>query len=343
MNKIFEAIAKNDRRLLEQALLEGTDVNTVNECGETALIVAARKKDLDPTVLQLLLDAPELDVNKVDRVNASALIVGLIAGNKAFVNLLLKIKYREIDFHIQGYFSGTALTYAIFSNQIDIAMRLLSYETRVETSHPTAMNWAIVREHKELIDELVRHGADVNQHGFEGHNSDSIPEWVNHELLDNEGESPMSCSMVFTTPVCCAVLSEQVEMLEHLVIVLHADVNQATAERENALILAARHSAAVLLVPCLLKLGASLLYQIDGHSVLSCIKSDVMVADSIKAQLEIIASLQGQEVNVAAMLQRSSEAQNVLRALAFGFGLDADSLTVNSLPGAPSRHTQVPS
>lgn len=301
MNYIFEAITKNDKRLLEQALREKIDVNAVNEAGETALIVAAKKRELDSTILQLLLDAPGLDVNKVDRINNSALIVGIVTHNKPFVDLLLEKKHREIDFHIQGYFSGTALTYAIFSDQVDLAMRLLSFEGDIGTNHPTAVNWAIVREHRELIDELIHHGANINQHGFEGCASD-IPEWVSRELLDDDGTSPMSRSAVFTTPVCCAVLSKKIEILEYLVIVLHADINQATATRENALILAVEYDSATLLVTCLLRLGADLSYQIDGRTVLSRIKENFLVSDDIKERLETIADLQRRRVNVSSVL-----------------------------------------
>jgi len=91
------------------------------------------------------------------------------------LRLFLLRRAREIDFHIQSYDCGTALVYAIFSCQDNIAIQLLSNESSfVTTEHPTAVNWAIFNGNKLLLELLIKKGADVNQHGFVGRHT--VPE-----------------------------------------------------------------------------------------------------------------------------------------------------------------------
>jgi len=295
MNDIFKAIEENNVDLLKEALISQEDVNEANDVGETPLIVLARKSRFHPEMLDLLLAQTTLQVNKTDGFNNSALIAGIVAKNTKFIELFLLRKVGEIDFHIQSYDCGTALTYAIFSCQDRIAVQLLSHERSFTTSeHPTAVNWAVLNGDRSMLELLVRKGADVNQPGFVGHHT--IPEWAVRELLCDP-DAPMSRREVFTIPVCCAILTDKMDMLELLIDVYKADVNQVTVDGNHPLVLAARQPNAIRLMVYLLSRGASLAQEIRGVSIFTLIQQDVSVSHETKIWLENFASLQKTEAN----------------------------------------------
>lgn len=303
MKTIFQAINTNDMELFKNALLAGEDVNATNNAHETPLIAIARKKDFNLAILELLLDQPTLQINNTDGFNDSALITGVVAQNIRFIELFLAKKAEEIDFHIQGYLCGTALTYAIFSNQNKVAVQLLNCEkTLVNAKHPTAVNWTILNENQELLAMLVARGADLNQPGFVGCND--LPDWAVREQL-NDIDVPMSCSEAFTTTLYSAIEAVKIAMIELLVDTYKADINQVTPNRESALTLAARQENALQLIIYLLSRGANLTQEINGISVFSRIQQDVSTSCEVKCWLDDIMNLQKSETNFTTILSHA--------------------------------------
>jgi ankyrin repeat protein len=129
----------------------------------TALFKAAKQGDL--ITLSQHLDPGT--INQVNRNNETPLIVAVVAGQKKIVEQLLQRP--DIDLHIQGFITGTALTYAIFSQQYDIADLLLNKEEQfINTQHPGALNWTLLHENLDFTNKLVAKGANINTPGLEG-------------------------------------------------------------------------------------------------------------------------------------------------------------------------------
>jgi ankyrin repeat protein len=163
--EILHAIELDDQRTIVGLLKRGVDVNTVDEKGDTLLILAARAGK--PATVQTLL-AYKPNLNARNGVGESALMHAAIRGREDIVKMLLTA---GAAVNQPGW---TPLMYAAAGNQTDIARLLLARGAHVNATAQngtTALMMAARDGHLPMVLLLLEHGADVNYTSAFGFNA----------------------------------------------------------------------------------------------------------------------------------------------------------------------------
>lgn len=203
--RLLEAAKQSPVDQIADCLSQGADINTINTFRETPLIAAVVAKSI--SAVQLLLQQP------------------------------------NIDLHIQSYLRGTALTFAVFTDQTDMAKLLLEKEQSFDNSkHPGALNWAIMNDNRELIKFCVNKGADINATGLTGYQP--VPERIWKPELDPR-ISPFhseAFSFIKHTPLCLAVYTKNKDMVTFLLEECKANPNQLNYDNNSPLAMAVQQN-----------------------------------------------------------------------------------------------------
>jgi len=180
---------------------------------DQSFFLAVEKGDKN-TVEDYINKNPSYYINLKSVYNESALIAAVEKGHIEMVQWLLN--QENIDLHIQGYLTGSALTYAVFKDQKKLAQLLLVNENKfLNQQHVGALNWAILNENQEIIYGMVKKGADVNSVGLSGYKE--IPEWMLKPEPDPLSTPFHRESLPYLddTPVCLATRCEKLELLNY--------------------------------------------------------------------------------------------------------------------------------
>ena len=250
---LFIAAEKGDIAAVESHLAQGTSVNAKNDYNETILITVAIKKNLP---------------------------------------LLKKVLERDdVDLHTQGHLTGTALTFAIFSNETEIAKELLDKEKSFKNNeHPGAVNWAVLNNNKEILKLLMLKGANINIPGLTDY--EESPDWVwkpqPHPLATPF--HPEHIEKIQLTPLCLAIYNTNHDMLELLLKECQANPNQPNDNGALPLQIAAERNDEKA-VQLLLQYGANpqLKENEDGNSnIPSYLRGKkLQINQNIKTRIEI--------------------------------------------------------
>jgi ankyrin repeat protein len=242
--------------------------------GETPLMVAIRHGHKE--VVNWLLENNKANITATNDNKDSALIVALEAEKHRddFVKMLLH--YENIDLHVQSYFWGTALTYAIFSKQFDNALLLLSKEKSFQLSyHPGALHWAVKQGNHTIVLALKALGVDLNTTKYLGF--DPCEDWVWKSMPSS---SPFSFREKDTTPLLVA-LNEMNHSMVALLLENGADPN-LTCQGQTPLIVAAENADQASL-ELLVQHGADLKQRVsDGTKISDIILDSQYIEDMIK-------------------------------------------------------------
>jgi ankyrin repeat protein len=179
--------------------------------GDTALILATKLNH--PGIVELLL-TKKADVNLTDCNDETALMIAAKAGNSNIAALLLT------------------------SARIDL-------DTRQEYSGDTALIYATKWRRKEIIQLLLKKGANVNHPNYSNETALMIAIKADHQdivkLLLNSADIDLDCQEKYSgdTALISATRSDQTTIIDWLV-EKHANINLTNCHNETALLIASR-------------------------------------------------------------------------------------------------------
>jgi ankyrin repeat protein len=152
----FQAIKLDNAREVEQLLERGFDVNSRDEKGQPALLLAMR--DASFQAAEMLLRHPQLDVDAANATRETALMMAALKGHTDWVRRLLD---RGARLEKEGY---TALHYAATGPEPESVKLLLDRGARVDARSPngsTPLMMAARYGAQASAQLLLDRGADV--------------------------------------------------------------------------------------------------------------------------------------------------------------------------------------
>lgn len=197
---VFQLAVNGSIDEVEKLLKEGTPINSTDFYGESLLIIATVKKH-DELVKRLLA-------------------------------------HKDINLHTQGYLTGTALTFAIFSEQWNIAKLLLTEEQHFDnTQHPGAVIWAVYHGHREFLQLLKAKGANFDLTGLNGKEGSPDQDWLWKPFPDPSTTPfhPEYFLHLKHTPLYLALLLEKSDLIKFLLEECKVNSNLPSPDEEGVL------------------------------------------------------------------------------------------------------------
>ncbi|HXX01777.1 MAG TPA: ankyrin repeat domain-containing protein [Candidatus Acidoferrales bacterium] len=156
---IAEAVKDGlDQRRIGELISQGNDINAKDRYGQTALMAAAEKSNVEITRLLL---AHHADVNATRNNGKTALVIAAGQGSVEIVKLLLD---KGADANIDSDEGRSALYYAIRSGNGDIARLLVAggADVNAETQRgETVLMEAAVSGREDIVRLLLEKGANI--------------------------------------------------------------------------------------------------------------------------------------------------------------------------------------
>ncbi len=139
--------------------IETTNINKQNDNGETTLILASWKNNIE--IVKLLLEVKTINVNLQDFDGDSALMCASWNGHIEVVKLLLNIE--TINVNLQNNCRDTALILASWNGHIEVVKLLLNIETiNINLQNcigSTALIYTSLKDNIEIVELLLAKGA----------------------------------------------------------------------------------------------------------------------------------------------------------------------------------------
>ena len=211
---LADAAEAGNRAAVEKLIQQGTDVNTLQVDGMTALHWAARHDDLP---LAKILIAAGANVKAENRYGVTPLSLVCVNGDFPFAELLLD-SGADVNASLHG--GETALHTAARTGRVAIVKSLLARGADInakEQKGQTAIMWAAAEGHADVVEALLAKGADFR--------------------------TPLSSGF---TPLLFAVREGRIDVVKQL---LHAgaDVNEAMQPKRPGGKAPARSTSALIL------------------------------------------------------------------------------------------------
>ena len=158
--RLVEAVKQKNKSAVRALLKQRVDVNTPQGDGATALHWAAHWDDLE--TVELLL-AARANVNAANDLKITPLALASVNGNTAVIEKLLGA---GADTEMASESGVTPLMLAARTGKVAAVRALLAHEAKVNAKesdrHQTALMWAVVQQHHEVVQALLERGADVH-------------------------------------------------------------------------------------------------------------------------------------------------------------------------------------
>ena len=160
----FKAIKMDDAKAVQQFLARGFDANTIDQTGQTGLIMAIREPS--PKVARVLVDSPKIDLNALNTQGESPLMLAALKGQLELADRMVK---KGADVNKTGW---TPLHYAATTGQLAVIRLLIENHAYIDAESPngsTPLMLASMYGTPEAVKLLLDEGADPtlkNQHGL---------------------------------------------------------------------------------------------------------------------------------------------------------------------------------
>ncbi len=160
--KLFEAILNNNLKAVEQLIVEGVNLEDINENGHSALFIAVQHGNVE--IVELLLEKGA-DIHQEPE-GKTILMKAIGSRNaKEMIELLLK---KGAPINTRTVLNESALSFAVQYGDVEIVELLLEKGADIHQSLEgiTILMKAIgSRNAKEMIEFLLKKGADINAKG----------------------------------------------------------------------------------------------------------------------------------------------------------------------------------
>ena len=160
----FKAIKMDDARTIQQLLARGFDANTLDPQGQHGLLVAI--KEPSPMAAKTLVDAPKIDLNTLNVMGESPLMLAALKGELVLATQMVK---KGADVNKTGW---TPLHYAACNGHVPVIQLLLENHAYIDAESPngtTPLMMASMYGSPEAVKLLLDEGADPtlkNQQGL---------------------------------------------------------------------------------------------------------------------------------------------------------------------------------
>ncbi len=160
----FKAIKMDDAKAVQQLLARGFDANTIDQTGQTGLIMAIREPS--PKVASVLVDSPKIDLNALNTQGESPLMLAALKGQLELADRMVK---KGADVNKTGW---TPLHYAATTGQLAVIRLLIENHAYIDAESPngsTPLMLASMYGTPEAVKLLLDEGADPalkNQQGL---------------------------------------------------------------------------------------------------------------------------------------------------------------------------------
>jgi len=151
----FTAVVRNDAGTIRSLVARGFDPDSLNPKGQPAIVMAIQAES--EGVVEALLEVPTLDVNQVNHVGESALMMAALKGRLAWCQKLLD---RGAEVNKNGW---TPLHYAATGSATSIVTLLIDKGATLESESPngsTPLMMAAGYGAEANVDLLLGRGAD---------------------------------------------------------------------------------------------------------------------------------------------------------------------------------------
>jgi len=171
IDNFFISITLGDAGAIQQFLARGIDANVMDVNGNTALIIAARENQ---NAILLALYRSGAKLNTRNQFGESALMLAALNGHAQIVNTLLDLG-ADIGANHQGW---TPMMYAAFSGHNEIVEKLLragSIVNAATSNGTTSLMLASKGGHVEVVKVLLKYHANV---GIRNENGATAWSWA---------------------------------------------------------------------------------------------------------------------------------------------------------------------
>lgn len=173
----FRAVKVDDENAVKSLLARGLDPNLIEaERGETGMMIALRENSMN--VFEVLLNAPNIDLETKAKNGDTALMIACFKGNKRAVEALLA---KGAEVNQPGW---TPLHYAAAIGNNDIVRILLDRSAYIDAESPnktTPMMMAARGGHIYTVKLLLDEGADATLKNDLGMTAIDFAEKFNHK------------------------------------------------------------------------------------------------------------------------------------------------------------------
>ncbi|MCW7540613.1 ankyrin repeat domain-containing protein [Aquabacterium sp. A7-Y] len=174
----FQAIKRNDARSIVRLLNRGFDPNTVDPEGRVGLLLALQEPS--PKVAEALLSHPGIDVNRLNGVGESPLMMAALKGELAWCERLIA---HDADVNKPGW---TPLHYAASGGKVPVIALLLEHHAFIDAqspNHTTPLMMAARYGTEEAARALLDAGADPTMRNEKGLSAADFARSVGREEL----------------------------------------------------------------------------------------------------------------------------------------------------------------
>ncbi len=160
----FKAVKIDDTKTVQQLLARGFDANTIDQTGQTGLLIAIRESS--PKVARVLVDSTKIDLNALNTQGESPLMLAALKGQLELAGSMVK---KGADVNKTGW---TPLHYAATTGQLAVIRLLIENHAYIDAESPngsTPLMMASMYGTPEAVKLLLDEGADPtlkNQQGL---------------------------------------------------------------------------------------------------------------------------------------------------------------------------------